>query len=203
MSQNSFKSKAFAGAFAVLSLSVIAGVITMTIFYNIAVDKEKPTPRPAVPSTTAGPPPVMRLPRNLAPSSYKIFLKPELYVKIIEEVNVTSPNQSMVFTGNSTVNFHCIQGTKTIYLNSKDLTVSNPVVMDQSTNKGIRVTGMKHHEDQSDFLEIQLADALVAGGNYSLFLAFKGDISENLDALYVSTYLQGHPAYEGDTDVER
>lgn len=62
---------------------------------------------------------------------------------------------------------------------------------------------MTFHTDESDFLEIQLNDALEAGMNYSLFLAFKGEISDNLEALYVSTYNEGLPADEGDTNSER
>lgn len=75
--------------------------------------------------------------------------------------------------------------------------------MDKDANEMIRVSSVKHHEDESNFLEIQLDGALEAGGNYSLSLAFKGEISENLDALFVSTYYEGYPAYEGDTDTER
>ncbi|XP_070687597.1 alanyl (membrane) aminopeptidase-like b [Pempheris klunzingeri] len=203
MGQESITSKAFASAFAVLSVSAIAGLVTMIIVYKVEIVKLHPSPRPTLPSTTMGPPPVMRLPKNLIPDSYKIFLQPHLYTRIIEVVNVTSPNQTMLFTGNSTVNFHCVQGTTAIYLNSKDLTVSNPVVMDTNKNKRINVLSMKHHQDASNFLEIQLNHALEAGGNYSLFLAFKGEISENLDALYVSTYLEGSPSYEGDPNKVR
>ncbi|XP_044047927.1 alanyl (membrane) aminopeptidase a [Siniperca chuatsi] len=196
MPKESFTTKAFAVAFVVLTVSVIAGIVTMTIFYKIEISNMNATARPTFPSTTTGPPPVMRLPKNLIPYSYKVFLQPHLYTQIIEVVNVTSPNQTMLFTGNSTVNFHCVQRTSTIYLNSKYLTVSNPEVKDKNTNKMIDVSALNHHKDESDFLEIQLNSALEAGRNYSLFLAFKGEISENLDALYVSTYLEGDPSTE-------
>ncbi|XP_070763184.1 alanyl (membrane) aminopeptidase-like b [Enoplosus armatus] len=201
--ESSVSSKAIAAAFVFLTVSVIAGIVTMIILYKTEISTLNPTPRPTFPSTTTGPPPVMRLPKNLIPQSYKVFLQPHLYTRIIEEVNVTSPNQTMLFTGNSTVNFHCVQRTSSIYLNSRDLAVSNPVVMDQNTNEVLPVSGLKYHEDASDFLEIQLNYALEAGGNYSLFLAFKGEITERLDALYVSTYLEGNPAYEGDPNTER
>lgn len=75
--------------------------------------------------------------------------------------------------------------------------------MDKNTNEMISVSELKYHEDESNFLEIQLNNALEAGRNYSLFLAFKGEISENLDALYVSTYIEGDPDYEGDQNSER
>ncbi|XP_040893570.1 aminopeptidase N-like [Toxotes jaculatrix] len=203
MPKESYISKATAAAFAVLTVSAIAGTVTMIILYNTEISKMNPTPRPTLPSTTTGPPPVMRLPRNLIPESYEVFLQPHLYTRIIEVVNVTSPNQTLLFSGNSTVNFHCVQRTSTIYLQSKDLFVSNPVVMNKGTNEKMSVSLMKYHEDESNFLEIQLNEALETGGNYSLFLAFTGEISENLEGLYVSSYLEGVPAYEGDSNAER
>ncbi|XP_026166563.1 alanyl (membrane) aminopeptidase-like b isoform X2 [Mastacembelus armatus] len=203
MAKNSYISKAVATTFVILTISLIVGIITMVILYNTEISTMHPTPRPTFPSTTTGPPPVMQLPGNLIPESYTIFLQPHFYTRIIEVVNVTSPNQTMLFTGNSTVNFHCVQRTSTIYLHSKDLTVSNPVVMNKDTNEKIYVYAIKHHEDESNFLEIQLNDALKAGGNYSLFLAFRGEISENLEGLYLSSYLEGSPTYEDYTSAER
>lgn len=203
MPKDSMVSKAFAAAFVVLTVSVIAGIVVMIIFYNTEISTMNPTPRPTFPITTTGPPPVMRLPTNLVPHSYKVFLWPRFYTRIIEEVNVTSPNQTLLFTGNSTVDLHCVQRTSTIYLHSKHLTVSDAAVTKKDANEKIGVSAVNHHKDNSDFLEIQLDDALEAGGNYSLFLAFKGDMFENFDGMFVSTYLEGVPAHEGDENVVR
>ncbi|XP_031733828.1 alanyl (membrane) aminopeptidase-like b [Anarrhichthys ocellatus] len=202
MPKESAISKAFAATFVILTVAVITGIVTMIIFYTTEIATMNPTPRPTFPSTTTSLPPVIRLPKNLIPQSYKILLQPRLYTRITEVVNVTSPNQTMVFTGNSTVSFHCVQGTRAIYLNSMDLAVSDPVVMNKDTNERIGVSSVKNHEDESNFLEIQLNDALAAGGNYSLFLAFKGQII-NLYGMFVSTYVEGSPAYEGDKSTER
>lgn len=202
MPKESAKSKAFAVTFVILTVSVIAGIVVMSIFYKTQIAKMNPTPRPTFPSTTTGLPPVIRLPKNLIPQRYKVLIQPQLYTQITEVVNVTSPNQTMVFTGNSTVSFHCVQGTRAIYLNSMDLTISDQVVMNKDTNERIGVSSVKNHEDESNFLEIQLNDALAAGGNYSLFLAFNGEI-RNLHGMFVSTYVEGSPAYEGDESTER
>uniref|UniRef100_A0A4W6ENH2 Aminopeptidase n=1 Tax=Lates calcarifer TaxID=8187 RepID=A0A4W6ENH2_LATCA len=171
MAKNLYISKVAAAAFIVLTVSSIAGIVTMIILYKTQISTMNPTPRPTFPSTTMGPPPVMRLPRNLIPESYEIFLH---------------PNQTLLFTGNSTVNFHCVERTRTIYLHSKDLTVSNPVVMNKNTNKKMGVSAVKHHEDPSNFLEIQLNDILEQG-NYSLSLAFKGELSEYNEAFLAAT----------------
>lgn len=75
--------------------------------------------------------------------------------------------------------------------------------MSTNTNKRINAPVMKHHDDQSDFLEIQLDESLEAGEEYSLYLAFKGEISEGVDGLYVSSYSEGIGASENDTSTTR
>lgn len=109
----------------------------------------------------------------------------------------------MLFTGNSTVEFRCVERTSTIYLNSKDLKVSNPLVKNTKTNEKIPHSSMISHDDESNFLEIPLNEHLEAGKNYSLFLDFEGEISVNLEGLYLSSYVEGGPAYEGDRNAER
>ncbi|XP_061628759.1 alanyl (membrane) aminopeptidase-like b [Phyllopteryx taeniolatus] len=196
-------SKAFAAAFGILTVSAIGSIVTMIILYKTEISTMNPTPRPTITSTTMGPPPVMRLPTNLVPENYKIFLHLHFYSEIIEEVNVTTPNQTMMFTGNSSVDFHCVKTTWSIYLHSRDLRVYDPVVKNKNTNKEIRTANMKYHTDESNFLEIQLKDQLEEGMNYSLFLAFKGEISQHLQALYVSTYDEGFPHPDDNTNTDR
>uniref|UniRef100_A0A8C6PKC4 Aminopeptidase n=1 Tax=Nothobranchius furzeri TaxID=105023 RepID=A0A8C6PKC4_NOTFU len=183
-------SKLFAVAFIVLTAAAIAGMVAMLIVYKTQIAEMNPTPRPTMPSTTMAPPPAMRLPRNLLPESYNIFIQLQLYIKIIEEVNVTSPNQTLLFSGNSTVHFHCVERTSRIYLHSNGPTVSAPRLIDKDTNELVKIDRYLHHEDESHFLELQLSEYLEAGRNYSLFLAFEGEMSENLEALYVSKYVE-------------
>ncbi|XP_034734454.1 alanyl (membrane) aminopeptidase a [Etheostoma cragini] len=203
MPKTSVMSKAIAAAFVVLTVSVIGGIVTMIILYKTEIATMNPTPRPTRPVTTTALPPVMRLPRNLVPLSYKVFLTPHLYTRIIEEVNVTSPNQTLEFFGNSTVHFQCVERTSTIYLKSANLAVSDGKVTNEKTNKMIGVSAMKTHTDDTNFLEVQLNEALEEGESYSLSLSFKGEISEQLDGMYVSTYVEGVPEYEGDTNTDR
>lgn len=77
------------------------------------------------------------------------------------------------------------------------------MVMNTKNNERINAPKMIAHEDKSDFLEILLDEPLEAGEDYSLFLAFEGEISGRFDGLYGSTYHEGTPAYEGDTSTER
>ncbi|XP_033824607.1 alanyl (membrane) aminopeptidase-like b [Periophthalmus magnuspinnatus] len=203
MSKNSLMSKTLAAVFAILTLSVIGSLVTMVIVYNIQLQKLKPTPPPTAPVTTLAPPPEMRLREDVLPRSYQVFIHIPLYTRIIEEVNVTSPNQTFLFDGNVTVHLECVQKTKTIFLHSRNQKVFKPMVHDLNSNKQLEVRDYTLHDDQSEFLEIILNDALEVGGNYSLFLAFKGEISDSLHGLFLSSYQEGTPAHEEDTNVYR
>uniref|UniRef100_A0A3B3W018 Aminopeptidase n=1 Tax=Poecilia latipinna TaxID=48699 RepID=A0A3B3W018_9TELE len=203
MPQKSTLSKALAVAFAVLTVSAIGGMISMMIVFEIQTNNLTMTELPTVPSTTLAPPPVMRLPRSLIPERYEIFLHPQFYSRIVEEVNVTTPNQTLFFNGNSTVYFRCHQATKHIFLHSFELSVSPPEVIDRDNNKKLSVLSHQQHDDESDFLEIEMEENLKTDGNYSLFLSFEGEISEYLQALYVSKYTETDLDFVNDTIQER
>nr|XP_019964347.1 PREDICTED: aminopeptidase N-like [Paralichthys olivaceus] len=202
MSWNSCKSKLLAGAFVVLTISIIAGMAIMIIFYQSQISAMNPTPRPTFAPTTTELPPEGRLPRDLVPESYEVVLQPHFYTRIIEVENVTSPNQTSHFTGNSTVNFKCVQKTSSIFLHSKGLEVSDSMVKNRDdVDEKIRSSVV--YPGYSDFLEIQLNVALEAGGNYSLFLNFKGEMTDNLEGLYLSTYSEGDSEEEGYMNTVR
>lgn len=203
MPKEAFTSKAIAITFVVLTISAIAGIITMTILFEVQTSNLNMTAHPTWVPTTPGPPPDMRLPKNLIPDSYEISIQSFLHIELPEGINGSITNQSLVFTGNSTVYFHCVKRTNTIYLQSKNLEVFGGLLMNTKTREMIKVLKMMHHNDQSDFLEMPLDNALEVGGNYSLYLSFTGEISENLEALFVSTYQEGDPATEDDTGRQR
>ncbi|XP_071403181.1 alanyl (membrane) aminopeptidase-like b [Centroberyx affinis] len=204
MAKGFYISKALAIVTVILTVTAIAGIVTMVILYQTQIAKLNPTPRPTfTPSPTfpTGPPPNMRLPGDLVPERYELYLWPHFYTRIMEEVNVTSPNQTMVFTGNSTVHFHCVQSTKTIFLHSKmELALPVVKVTNRDTNEKMPVAGVKLHKDESDFLEIKVDDVLVKGGNYSLFVAFEGEMMDDLVGLYISKYNEGVPANGDNTE---
>lgn len=204
MAKKSFKSKILASVIAVLTVLAVVAIISLAALYSTQLATLDPTRRPTIPPTTTELPPVMRLPKTLVPHSYRVFLQPHLYTRIIEVENVTSPNQTRLFTGNSTVNFHCVQQTSTIYLHSKDLTIiGDAVVTDTKDNMGVKALQIIPHNDQSNFLEIVLEERLAAGKNYTLFLAFEGEMSYVLDGMFMSTYEEDQPDYEGDENTKR
>ncbi|XP_053175963.1 alanyl (membrane) aminopeptidase-like b [Scomber japonicus] len=199
----SITSMVMAATAVVLTASVIAGTVTMVIIFQVQTEGLNMTPAPTNGPTTAQPKPEMRLPKNLIPEHYEVFIQPHLYSQIIEVVNETSPNQTMLFTGHSTVYFNCVTPTSSIYLHSRDLVVENATVKDTDNNHIINVVGKDHHKDGSDFLQIKLGKSLTKGKNYSLYLDFTGEISENLEALYVSTYTENVTSNEVHSDSMR
>lgn len=203
MSRNAIMSKTFAAIFGLLTVAVTASLVGMVIFYNMELERLKPTPPPTVPVTTLAPPPEMRLRGDVLPESYQVFIRVDFYTRIIEEVNVTSPNQTLAFDGNVTVQLRCMEKTKTIFLHSRNQDVSKASVRSLDSGKYLKVVENIHHKDESEFLEIVLADALEAGGNYSLFLAFAAEVSEDLDGLFLSTYQEGKPESEDDPNAVR
>uniref|UniRef100_A0A665W218 Aminopeptidase n=1 Tax=Echeneis naucrates TaxID=173247 RepID=A0A665W218_ECHNA len=203
MAKDTHISKAIAIAFVVLTISAIAGLITMIILYKAQISAMNPTPPPTVPSTTTVLPPTMRLPRSVIPESYEVFLRFPFYTKILEVVNVTSPNQTTNFSGNTTIHFQCVQRTSTIYIHSMELEVSEAKVFNRNTDGEIQVSSMSSHEDHSEFLVIELNEALESGGNYSLSLVFVGELYHNFDGAYISSYTEGVPSHEGDKSADR
>ncbi|KAG7281568.1 hypothetical protein CRUP_007602, partial [Coryphaenoides rupestris] len=96
----------------VVSKAFAIGVVTLTV------------------SAIAGPPPNLRLPGNMVPERYLLYLKPHLYSSLnTSDVNATE--QTSLFTGNSTVFFQCVQKTQSLFLHSKNLTLLEVRLMDE------------------------------------------------------------------------
>ncbi|XP_015248339.1 PREDICTED: aminopeptidase N-like [Cyprinodon variegatus] len=204
MPRKSSLSMGFAIALAILTISAIGGMISMIIAFKVQTDDMKMTPPPTIiPPTMAPLPTSWRLPRYLIPERYEITIQVDLYTRIVEEVNVTTPNQTLHFHGNSTVHFQCHQNTDVIFLHSLGLKVSSPRVINKDTKKEMKVISLTHQENGTDFLVIQIENFFKRNGNYSLFLAFKGEISEYLDAFYVSRYAEFNTEAENVTIEER
>ncbi|XP_075998159.1 aminopeptidase N-like [Genypterus blacodes] len=197
MAIKSSTSKTIAIVFVVLTFSAIAGIVGLLIVYKTKISKLNPMPRPTytTPTYPTGLPPDYRLPGNFVPESYEVNLQPHFYSRIIEDVNVnvTSPNQTMLFTGNCTVHIRCVQNTRTILLHSNNLTLSETKLLNRNTNEMITITRTEHHEGLSDFLELQLDDVLKEGENYSLFMAFRGETADSGTGLILSQYKEGVP----------
>uniref|UniRef100_A0A671MJS8 Aminopeptidase n=1 Tax=Sinocyclocheilus anshuiensis TaxID=1608454 RepID=A0A671MJS8_9TELE len=186
MAKGTGMSKALAVGVGVLTVSSVCGLVMMAVMYKIQIDKfppvspPTPTKPPVIPT---GLPPTLRLPDNLIPESYKVLIQPYLYAVIPN--NYT--NQSFAFTGESTVRVKCMIVSKSIFLHAQDLNVTTVEVRKSDSDEKLPVSGYKIHHNETNFLEIQLKDAM--SGNetyYDIITKFEGELFDCLDGFYVS-----------------
>ncbi|RXN18217.1 aminopeptidase N-like protein [Labeo rohita] len=197
-------SKAVAIGIGVLTVSSLCCLVLMAVMYKIQIDKYPPVnpPLPSKPPVLpTGLPPSLRLPDNVIPESYKVFLQPYFYPAITN--NYT--NQSFAFTGNSTVRIKCMTDSKTVFLHVLDLNVTTVEVRKSDSNVKLSLGGYRIHRNESNFLEIQLKD--VMSGNetyYDIFTEFEGELQNDLTGFYMSQYTEKVKGDEDeDVDQER
>ncbi|KAF5907632.1 aminopeptidase N-like, partial [Clarias magur] len=188
MAKGVYISKSLAIATVVLTFSALGGIIVMVTLYKMQIDRKPPVRPPSpVPTTPipTGLPPTLRLPDNLVPESYDVYLRPYLYTTL---PNAT--DQVNIFEGNSTVRFKCVKDTWTIFLHALDLSVDKVIVTHSKTREIIQVDRYTLHNDSS-FFEILLKKQLIGNGDdYELFTQFKGELYDDLTGLYTSQYTE-------------
>ncbi|KAJ8417585.1 hypothetical protein AAFF_G00224280 [Aldrovandia affinis] len=183
MSKSVYVSKAAAVATVAVAALALVAVIGMVIFQHTRIHQcPSPLP-PTVLTTTLAPtelPLNMRLPGNLIPESYKIYLQPHLHSQVN---NIYDQNDN--FTGNCTVKFKCVNSTNTIYIHSKALNLTLIGVTDEN-GKEMAAHQVQLMEDERDFVLIELVDTLRIDGLYYLSTAFEGECFYN--GLAVNSY---------------
>ncbi|XP_007256298.3 alanyl (membrane) aminopeptidase-like b [Astyanax mexicanus] len=196
MGKGVYISKGLAIATVVLTVSAVSGIVLMVVMYQLQIKENPPKVPPTLIPTTpipTGPPPNLRLPDNLIPERYEVFLQPYFYT-VLENNTV----QSHVFKGNSTVTFKCVKDTRSIFLHALQLSVSNVKVTDSVTRKNIEVERYEVHINKTNFFEIQLKEVLNGNGSYyELFTEFEGELLDDLAGLYMSRYTE-NPVNEDD-----
>ncbi|KAJ8417416.1 hypothetical protein AAFF_G00286430 [Aldrovandia affinis] len=185
MSKGIFLSKALAVTTVVLTVASVGSIVAMITIFQIQISEVPPVPPPTELKTSpapTGPPPNMRLSKDLVPREYTVFLQPYLYLEVN---NVT--NQTFFFTGNSTVKFKCMKATNRIYIHSKEMNVTFMKLTDVSGTVH-RIKAFNWLEDESNFLEIEIDKHLKAEGTYYLHTKFEGEMLDDLSGIYVSQY---------------
>ncbi|CAL8374319.1 unnamed protein product [Arctogadus glacialis] len=127
-----------------------------------------------------------RLPTTLKPLKYTVTLWPRLN---------PDPNGLYLFTGNSTVEFECVEETDLILIHSNRLNYTVPenrhlgVVSapDGVFAPGVRLSWL---EGSTQYLVLQLYSKLVKGQRYRLYTAFTGELADDLAGFYRSEYLE-------------
>nr|CDJ80959.1 Peptidase M1 domain containing protein [Haemonchus contortus] len=124
----------------------------------------------------------LRLPKNIEPLLYDLSIKPYLpgYVNFPPEKNLT-------FDGQVGISLRVVEPTKSIVLNSKNITVIPDKCELFSGDKKLEIESIKEHE-RLEKLEFLLKNRLEKNQEVLLKIIYTGIISNTLGGLYQATY---------------
>ena len=124
--------------------------------------------------------PDLRLPGDLEPLRYRIYLHP----------NLTTFN---VF-GSTRILFRCLKPTKKVILHFKENTITDVRLLNNSyldrqlNNDDLLVKGEFSTNQEKELLVIQTEKDLEVGNNYTLVVLYNGTLQEKLQGFYRSSY---------------
>ena len=125
-----------------------------------------------------------RLPTDVIPDAYDLHIKPYLNEDDIEGTNHTR----FTFEGRVVIRIRCDKVTDEIVLHLKNLRVLSITVVD-AENGGEDLYDSKSYESRYDFLRISLTKQLQYGQSYNVTLDYIGEIREDWDGIYRSSYI--------------
>uniref|UniRef100_A0A672HE93 Aminopeptidase n=1 Tax=Salarias fasciatus TaxID=181472 RepID=A0A672HE93_SALFA len=204
--QGFYVSKALAVVFIVLGLGALATIIALSVppvtsnrpvTTNPPVTSNRPvTTNPPVtsnrPVTTAAPSnepwDQYRLPKSLEPTHYSVTLHPRL--KAQEGTGL------YIFTGESSVDFHCKEETDLILIHSNKLNYTSKaggewaeltVVSGADTAPTITESRL---QTETQYLVLTLDRKLTKNAEYRLTTTFTGELADDLGGFYRSEYVE-------------
>ncbi|CAN9498632.1 unnamed protein product [Ophioblennius macclurei] len=129
-----------------------------------------------------------RLPTSLVPESYDVTLWPHL-----------SPDADTglyVFTGRSSVRFHCVTETDVILIHSNKLNytkVDNERLVQLTAADGGAAPDVSSSwlQEKTQYLVVHLTGSLTPGRKYELYSEFSGELADDLAGFYRSEYQEG------------
>ncbi|XP_030843333.1 aminopeptidase N [Strongylocentrotus purpuratus] len=122
-----------------------------------------------------------RLPRNLIPRIYHIYLKPYLL-----EEDVGPDTRLFTFDGQVKINMTCDVATDVITLHSKNITILSYELVDDVGN-AVTVADVTY-EDRYDFVHFHLDMMLEEGRSYELVVDYLGELLEGNTGFYRNSY---------------
>lgn len=115
----------------------------------------------------------IRLPKNVLPLRYKIYLKPDLV-------------STFDFTGRVAIDVHCVEPADYVIVHYKKLDIDSFKILG-SDKKYIKDKGFLRNDANEQIL-LKLSEKLQASQNYTLKLTFKGKLATNMAGFYKSSY---------------
>ncbi|KAK2841765.1 hypothetical protein Q5P01_011965 [Channa striata] len=200
MGKGFYISKAVGIVGVILGAGALATIIALSVVYSQEKAKNNADPSPTDGGTTSSPTTSSpttpapsnnpwdkyRLPTSLMPESYNVSLQPRL-----TPVNGT---EFYIFTGESTVEFVCVEETDLILIHSHKLNYSQfengqPAML-VSLDTAVEAPSIKSTQMQTvtQYLVIHLNGKLVKGQRYRLYTIFTGELADDLGGFYRSVF---------------
>ncbi|XP_077374178.1 alanyl (membrane) aminopeptidase b, tandem duplicate 1 [Festucalex cinctus] len=201
MGKGFFISKGVGVVCIILGAGAVATIIALSVVYSQekAKNDNQVSPTNGATTDTTKPPATTtapsnnpwdkyRLPKSLVPERYHISLWPRL---------TPDPETSLyIFTGNSSVEFLCVEETnlilihsnKLIYTKYEDEQMAELVAVDSGTKAPSIVSSWLQNETQ--YLVLTLDSKLMKDHRYRLHTMFTGELADDLGGFYRSEYME-------------
>ncbi|XP_052084132.1 aminopeptidase N-like isoform X2 [Mytilus californianus] len=125
----------------------------------------------------------VRLPLNLYPTLYDVELQPYMY---------EGDAKDFYFTGNVKIEMQCIKSTNEIVLHSNKLNISEQSIQVMQMGSGSQISHSVEFDKVNQFLILKSNTQFMAGSNYSVYIEFRGPLTDDLAGLYLSSYKRGN-----------
>ncbi|XP_028286017.1 aminopeptidase N-like [Parambassis ranga] len=196
MGKGFYVSKAVGIVLVIVGAAALATIIALSVVYSQEKAKNTqvsptdggPTSKPPVTTPTPSNEPwdKYRLPKSLMPHYYNLTLWPRL---------TEDPNTKLyIFTGESTVEFECLEDTNLILIHSNRLnytTLTNgQLALLSAVSSGVEAPTITTSRLQTvtQYLVLQLDRNLVKGQLYRVYTKFTGELADDLGGFYRSEY---------------
>ncbi|XP_053741218.1 alanyl (membrane) aminopeptidase b, tandem duplicate 1 [Synchiropus splendidus] len=192
MGKGFFVSKAVAAGLGVLAVAAVATIIALSVVYaqekannnNVVLPTDVPVKPTVPPSTHLWD--QYRLPKTLVPVTYNLTLWPRL---------TPDTNTGLyIFTGDSTVEFECVEETDLILIHSNKLNytaTNNQMATLVALSPGAKAPAIlkSWQQEETQYLVLQL-DGKMTKGRYQLRTVFTGELADDLGGFYRSEYME-------------
>ncbi|XP_071508532.1 aminopeptidase N-like [Diadema antillarum] len=123
-----------------------------------------------------------RLPENLIPEHYELYLKPYLY-----EEHLGNGSRLFTFDGEVTIVMRCEMPTDVITLHIYNITVERWELTDKTTGRVINITGWDETLEYQ-FIHFHVSEMLEEDHDYVLWIKYVGELSDSLAGFYRTSW---------------
>ncbi|KAK1887476.1 Aminopeptidase N [Dissostichus eleginoides] len=189
MGKGFFLSKPLGVVCMILGAGAVATIIALSVVYSQEKAKNDNQVLPTDGGTTATtaapsnePWDKYRLPKSLVPQQYNVTLWPRL---------LPDPTGLYIFTGETTVEFKCVEDTDLILIHSNKLNYTDSASL-TSFDSGVKAPSIKSSflQSETQYLVLQLDSKLVKDHMYQLYTKFTGELADDLGGFYRSEYYE-------------